>query len=153
MEHYVIDTNCLNNLNLYSKEVFPSLWSNFISMVKNGEIFSLKEVRAELSQANGKVGEYWDQFDTDSNFFIELGDDEISCVEQLEQFEEFQKAGENKSYFADPFLIATAMSKNCTVLSDERKIQSKSSIPYVCNQMGVKYMNLTEFMIHQGWKW
>lgn len=150
MEKFVVDSNVLINLNSFSKEVFPSLWDNFHEMVNNGQIFSLKEVQMELSQSNGKVEKYWDG---ESSFFIELGDDEVECVKQLEEFDEFQRAGENKSYFADPYLIAIGMSTGCYVLSDERKIDSPKSIPYVCKEVGVNYMNLNEFMISQGWKW
>jgi len=69
------------------------------------------------------------------------------------EFEEFQKVGEDKTYFADPLLIAMAISTGCTILTDERRRNSKRSIPYVCRKLEVKCMDLTEFMIDQGWKW
>ena len=155
MEHFVIDSNSLINLNLYSKKVFPSLWNNFHEMVDNGKIISVTEVQAELSGSNGPLKEYWDEVDRnmDTDFFWDLYDEETECLSQLEDFKEFQKAGENKTCFADPHLIALAMSQDFIVLSDERRLNSKDSIPYVCRQVDVNYMNLTEFMIHQGWKW
>lgn len=150
MEKFVVDSNVLINLNSYSKDVFPSLWDNFHEMANNGQIFSLKEVQMELSQSHGKVEKYWDG---ESNFFIELGSDAIECVKQLEKFDEFQRAGENKSYFADPYLVAISMSMSCSVLTDERRINSPNSIPYVCREVGVDHLNLNEFMISQGWRW
>lgn len=158
MEHFVIDTNSLINLHRFSHEVFPSLWENFHSMVDQGQIYSLKEVQGELKDTHGKVKLYWDEVDTqlknqNLRFFDELYDDDVKCLEPLEEFEEFQKAGENKSVHADPFLIATAINRKCIVLTDERRLTSLDSIPYVCKQVGVECMNLTEFMIYQGWKW
>jgi len=153
LERFVVDTNVLINLNGFSKEVFPSLWSNFHEMVDNRQIFSVTEVQAELAESHGPVGEYWNQVDDNTDFYVDLEDEECKCLDELEDFEEFQKAGEDKPYFADPHLIAIAMSQKCTVLSDERKIDNVRSIPYICNQVGVKVMNLTEFMINQGWKW
>lgn len=156
IEHFVIDSNSLINLNSYSKEVFPSLWNNFHEMVNNGEIISVTEVQAELSGSHGPVKDYWEKIDKnmkDMDFFWDLYDEEIECLSRLEDFKEFQKAGETKSYFADPHLIAMAMSQGFIVLTDERRIDNPKSIPYVCRQVDVMYMNLTEFMVHQGWKW
>lgn len=158
MESFVIDTNCLIHLHGFSHEVFPSLWENFHSMVDQGIIFSLKEVQGELNNSHGKVKLYWNEVDSklqDQNmeFFKEIYDDDINCLTNLEDFEEFQKEGENKPFFADPLLIATAMNRGCVVLTDERRLNSPKSIPYVCKEVDVSCMNLTEFMIYHGWQW
>ena len=124
-------------------------------MVDNGQIISVTEVQGELSNSHGYVKKYWNNIDKklDNNFFWELYDKEVKYLSQLEDFEEFQKAGESNTYFANPHLIAMAMSQGFIVLTDERRVNSPKSIPYVCKQINVKYMNLTEFMIHQGWEW
>ncbi|MEL7669390.1 DUF4411 family protein [Methanobacterium sp.] len=152
-ERFVIDTNCLINIDKYSKEVFPSLWDNIHKLVYNRTIFSLKEVQEELNNSNGPIYEYWDKIDEKIGFFVELDDDEISCLGKLEEFDKFHKKGETKPFFADPYLIAFGLSTGCIVLTDEHRPNSEDSIPYVCKQVNVQYMDLTEFMIYQGWKW
>jgi hypothetical protein len=155
---FVIDTNCLINFHGYSSEVFPSLWENFHSMINSGEIVSLEEVRGELGNSHGNLITYWNDIDSNlkSNgmkFFYELVDDDLDYLSSIEQFEEFIKAGKDKPVYADPFLVAFAINRDCILLTDERRPNSPKSIPFVCNKLNINSMNLTEFMIHQGWKW
>ena len=137
IEHFVVDTNTLINLNGFSKKVFPSLWANFHEMVDNGQIISVTEVQGELSNSHGPVKNYWDNIDKklDNNFFWELYDKEVKYLSQLEDFEEFQKAGESNTYFADPHLIAMAMSRGFIVLTDERRVNSPKSILMYVNRL------------------
>ena len=60
----------------------------------------------------------------------------------------------NKDFWADAYLIAIGKIDNVTVVTGERsKKHPARKIPYVCNQLGIKCMDLDEFMIHNNWSW
>jgi hypothetical protein len=49
----------------------------------------------------------------------------------------------------DPFLVATAKVKGGCIITDERPGDVKSKnyrIPNVCNELGIRYINLHEFL-------
>lgn len=72
----------------------------------------------------------------------------------LESFEIFQKYDENKPYWADPYLISTAMVDGSTVVTNETvHRQPKRKIPYFCKELDIACMTFDEFMIHNGWQW
>lgn len=73
---------------------------------------------------------------------------------KLESFKIFQKYGENKKYWADPYLISAGMVDGSTVVTNETsKKHPQRKIPFVCEEIGVECLNFDEFMINQGWKW
>ena len=65
-----------------------------------------------------------------------------------------QRHGENKLFWADPYLIAMGIVDNITVVTNETMHRNKErSIPYVCRSLNVSCMTFDEFMIHNGWSW
>ena len=53
---------------------------------------------------------------------------------------------------ADASVIALAIVNNCAVVTGERGgSKNKPKIPYVCQQYGVTYMDLYEFVADQDW--
>jgi len=55
---------------------------------------------------------------------------------------------------ADPFIIALALSRNCTVVTNERGGTSDNpKIPYVCEYYGVKCLSLIDFFREQKWEY
>lgn len=159
METYVFDTNVIINLKKFNTTVFKSLWKNIYSMVEANSIFSVLEVQREISKIDDSVKEKWDEIDNNWGFFVDLSEkdnslDYWSAMEELESFESFQKHGENKRFWADPYLISVGMVDGSVVITDESaKNHPERKIPFVCEQMGVECLNFDEFMINQGWEW
>ncbi|WP_295727061.1 DUF4411 family protein [uncultured Methanobrevibacter sp.] len=159
METYVFDTDVIINLNKFNPRVFKSLWNNLYNMIDNKIIFSVPEVQREISEIDDSVKEKWNEIHNNNGFFVDLSEKDNSleywrAMEELESFEIFQKHGENKKYWADPYLIAVGIVDGSIVVTNETyKSHPQRKIPFVCEQMNVECFNFDEFMIHQGWKW
>lgn len=159
METYVFDTDVIINLKKFNTTVFKSLWKNIYSMVETNNIFSVLEVQREISKIDDSVKEKWDEIDNAYGFFVDLSEkdnsfDYWSAMEELESFETFQKRGEKKRFWADPYLIAVGMVDGSVVVTNESaKRHPERKIPFVCKEMDVECLNFDEFMIHHGWEW
>ncbi len=159
MESYVFDTDVIINLKMFNPRVFKSLWNNLHNMIGNDIIYSVLEVQREISSIDDAVKEKWDEIHNNLGFFVDLSEknnpmEYWSVMKKLESFEIFQKHGENKKYWADPYLIAVGMVDGSTVVTNESiNKHQKRKIPFVCEQIDVNCVNFDEFMILQGWEW
>ena len=159
MKSFVFDTNILINLDNYNPEIFPSLWENIYSMIKSGQLFSIKEVEREISKRDDRIKQKWQEIDNEYYFFKDLSEMPHSkqywdFIPDLDEFTEFQESGENKEFWADPYLIAIGKIDNVTVVSGERaRNRPARKIPYVCDKLSINCMDLDEFMIHNYWRW
>ena len=159
METYVFDSDVIINLNKFNETVFKSLWNNIYNLVENKNIFSVSEVQLEISKIDDSVNKKWETIHENSGFFVDLSEknnsnDYWQAMSELEIFEVFQKHGENKTTWADPYLIAVGMVDGSTVVTNENADKHpERKIPYVCENVGVNCLNFDEFMINQGWQW
>lgn len=159
MESFVFDTNILINLDYYNPEIFPSLWENIYSMIKSEQLFSIKEVEREISKRDDRIKRKWQEIDSEYDFFKDMSemphsDKYWNFIPDLDEFTEFQESGENKEFWADPYLIAMGKIDDVTVVSGQRtKNHPARKIPYVCHHLDVTCMDLDEFMIHNNWCW
>ena len=159
METFVFDTNILIDLKYYNPKVFKSLWNNLFSMLELNTIYSVPEVHNELSKTEDSLNEKWEAIDDKYGFFVDLSDknnshDYWNAMRKLEIFEIFQKYGEDKPYWADPYLISAAIVDGSTVVTNETTNRHpKRKIPFICNELDIPCMTFDEFMIHNGWQW
>lgn len=160
METFVIDTCTLINLETYyNKKIFISLWEELEKMVSNNLLFSVMEVKRELEKKDDVTSKYWNNIHNKYDFFIDYTElnnstDYSDAIGELEVFENFQKGGEEKEFWADPYLIAMGMVDNSIVITSESASNKPTKkIPYVCKKMDVKCMNMRDFMLYQEWHW
>ncbi len=159
MDDFVFDTNVLIDLKMFNPLVFKSLWENICSMISSGNVFSVSEVQSELFKTEDRLHEKWSHIDDNHDFFMDISekdnsDDYWDAMADLESFEVFQRHGENKPFWADPYLIAVGMVEGTTVVTNETMHRNKKrSIPYVCEKVGVSCITFDEFMIQNGWSW
>ena len=159
MEKFVFDTNVLIDLKYFNPHIFISLWQNIYNLIEEDKIYSVSEVQLELSKSEDFLHEKWKQIDVDYEFFVDLSEKENSdeywdAMGQLDSFEVFQRHGENKQLWADPYLIAASMVDGDTVVTNETMNRDKQrKIPYVCQELNIPCMTFDDFMIHQGWEW
>ena len=143
----------------YDPLVFKSLWDNIYNMLKLNIIYSVPEVHEELSKSEDFLNEKWEKIDEKYGFYTDLSekknsDDYWDAMRELESFEIFQKYGEDKPHWADPYLISAAMVDGSIVVTNETTHrQPKRKIPFVCNELDIPCMTFDEFMIHNGWSW
>lgn len=159
MDTYIIDTNIIIDLKKFNPLVFISLWNNIYAMLKNNIIYSVPEVHRELVKTDDSLNEKWEKLDNKYGFFVDLSDktnaeEYWDVMRELENYEIFQKYGENKVNWADPYIISAAKVDDSIVVTNETtRTQPKRKIPYVCGELDIPCMTLDEFMIYNGWKW
>jgi hypothetical protein len=149
---YSFDTSSLINgrRDLLPPGTFPTLWANIEEMIVDGSIRSVDLVRDELSKREDEVY-VWAK--TQIGLFVPLTTDvQASVREVLSAHERILGIGSGRSG-ADPFVIALARVHSGVVVTEETLSRnlSKPKIPDVCDAMGVRRLNLLEFVQEQGW--
>jgi len=117
----------------YPPDVFPTLWRRVEIVIESGDIFSSEEVYVELQK---KDDEIHDWMKARKEMLVPL----TESIQTL--------ASELLSEFPDPFVIATAIDKNATVVTGEPITGnlSKPRIPDVCNVRGVRCINFLQMI-------
>ena len=149
---YSFDTSSLLNgrRDLLPPDTFVSLWARFEEMVGT-IVLSVDEVREELDRKDDETSA-WAK--TQSGLFVPLEVDiQIAVQQVLTACPKLVSVG-NQRNGADPFVIALALARGGTVVSEETRGGSlnKAKIPDACEELGVPCMRLVEFVQAQGWK-
>lgn len=153
---YTIDTSALLALmNLgekYEKETFKRLWQDICTLCDKGKIISHIEVHKEIKEGGVEDQILWakehkiifQKYDlpAEGRIIQDIGSKGANFVNFLEQ-------GKQKSTHADPWLVAQAKLNNLILITEESP--KKSSIPIVCQGMGVKCVNLLGLMKEENW--
>lgn len=140
---YAIDASSLiqaaHNYNM-SKKSFLYIWEKLESEVNNGKLISSIEIFDELKDKD--LAE-WAK--NNKNAFIPLTKEiQETLIKLLQKFPNIIKMRSSKNSNGDPFLIATAIVKNAVVVTNEGS--KKNGIPAVCSQLGIEYMDLSEYL-------
>lgn len=144
---YIIDTCSLTELRRrYPKDVFPGVWEAISDLANSGLLISSTEVKLELEAQDDLVTDWARKH---SFIFIQLlppiqekAHDILSIFPNLID-------DKNLKSSADPFLIATALVKGCTIVTEEMpsgKDAKFVKIPNVCAKLGVICINLIELL-------
>ncbi|MDR2733509.1 MAG: DUF4411 family protein [Spirochaetota bacterium] len=143
---YVLDTNVFINLHrVYPVDVFGTLWAKIEKVIDDGAAISSDEVLGELS-IDGDALFKW--ANKRKHIFIRSDDNiQLKVREILKNYPDIL-TGTRKANGADPFVIALAILKSCTVVSDETfsGASHPKKIPDVCNAYGVPVMKFIAFL-------
>jgi hypothetical protein len=144
---YVIDTCSLTELRRrYPDDVFPGAWEAITVMADSGILISSTEVGLELEAQDDLVTDWARKH---SFIFVPLFPSiQLKAQEILSDFTNLIDDKNLKSS-ADPFLIATAIIKGCTVVTEETpsgKDAKIVKIPNVCATIGISCINLIELL-------
>lgn len=145
---YVIDACALidaaHNYNM-EKKAFSYIWHAFDTLVENGTLISSSEIMDELRDDDLKT---WAK--KHKSCFVPLSlEVQEKTREILQNYPNLIKIQSTANSNADPFLIATAVLNNGTVVTNERPgdIRNKDyRIPNVCQALNVPYMDLRSFL-------
>lgn len=148
MERYAIDAcSLINAAKNYSmkKATFSSLWKKIQELIETGSLISTIEVKEELKDDDLVQ---WSK--QNSQLFLPLREDiQRKATDILRDFPTMIKMKSTGNSNADPFLIATALIEQATIVSDER-IGDESTgdyhIPNVCQKYGIACISLNEFL-------
>ena len=155
---YVIDTNYLiSACHNYYIGVFDSFWDKINELIEDDILVSINEVKEELESK--KPREHWLAINEKANgkFFKELNNGEEKCIPLIEELpifkEEFgngrtleKEWGEYTDKVADPWLIAYGWKHGATVITNE-SVKKTHNIPHVCDELGIRHVNLEEFFL------
>ena len=152
---YLLDSNTFIQASgeYYGMAICPAYWEWLIRANNEDKIESLEMVKAELLKGNDELSDW---VKDNSSIFIPESDVAIqeafgsvaACVMSLTHM----NAGVHEEFLAgaDPWLIAAAMAKGYTVVTQEAlkpdNIKRKIHIPNICKMMSVPYMNTFEML-------
>ncbi len=144
---YLIDANVLIGAmnEYYGFDFCPAFWEWLLLSHAQGKTASVQEVADELLEKKDALSSWVKE---NPGFFQSHDDDVVAARMKVEEAVE-NDAGYNqmsKDAFlakgeADPWLIARAMAKVCTVVTFEsrRRRKQQIKIPTLCQKLGVKY--------------
>ncbi len=142
---YVFDSNVFMNLQQRQPiDVYPSVWEKISEFMEEGIITSSQEVYEEILVG----GDYLSKWAKLRHKYFIPTDEETQIVVRniLSKYRGLVEGGKKKNN-ADPFVIAVAQIKGCTVVSEETRTNNSGSpkIPDVCSYLGINCINFVAF--------
>ncbi|KUI00817.1 hypothetical protein AU190_15935 [Mycolicibacterium acapulense] len=151
-EFYSFDTSAILNgrRDLFRPTVFQTLWVQIEGAIPDGQIRSVDEVQRELARRDDDARQ-WADAQGDLFMPLELPIQQ-SATQILNVHPRLVSQGGRRSA-ADPFVIALAMVRNGTIVTEETATGNldKPRIPDVCGDLAVPCLNLMEYIEAQGW--
>lgn len=146
--NYIIDTSAMLSQKPnehYRRSIYRTLWNTIDTMVQERKILTCSEIAIEVQD------ESIQKWMTDCGMVILPIDDEVqdnvreivtSVNAELVDFKTGKSSG-------DVFLIATAKKYGLSVITEEAVISPKK-IPFTCQKMGIRCVNILGFMEENG---
>ncbi len=150
---YSIDTSALidGRRRYYPPDVFPTVWQRIDQLITRGEVIGTEEVFVELKKQDDEVYEWAEQRRT---IFVPVDESiQHAVIAILQQYPRLVDTRRNRSN-ADPFVIALAQIRGCTVVTGEKptgKLE-KPNIPDVCSALAIDCLDLLGVFRQQGWQ-
>ena len=134
----------------YPRETFPGLWLHLEALIQSGDLRASEEVKHELEKKDDDALAWAVEQD---HFFVQMDDhiqDAVSAI--LHDHPRLIDTRRGRSG-ADPFVIALAKVRGCTVITGEGASDSlnRPKIPDVCRAIGVESMRLLDLIRREGW--
>ena len=162
--HYILDAGFFVLSRDYYPNTFASFWVELDKLIMSQSISSVDEVKDEIKKYGGEQNHLLEWIDKHKSIFTTPTLDEQLNVKKILQTSNFEKILDKKKMlqggaFADPFVIAKAMTVGGTVVTREQlsptnkkgKIQGSPKIPDICQHFSVPCLSPKEFMKTQGW--
>lgn len=144
---YIFDANCFIEPwnKFYSYDFFKPFWDEFVkNTCQDGVMLIQQEIYDEIIKKDDRLADWLKQ----QNFSIIATDVETarSVTNINEQFRSLVKESKGRS-LADPFIIALAQREGAIVVTlEDHGSEAKPKIPYVCDALKVKCINLFDFI-------
>jgi hypothetical protein len=148
---YSVDTSAFLDCwrRYYPQDVFPQVWEKLDDFVRRGILLPSEEVLRELERKDDGMRDWA----TERKDMFLLTDDEIqrAVSDILSSHPKLIDERKNRSG-ADPFVIAVARVRGCSVLTGEKPSGSRKrpNIPDVCSALDVRWLGMVEFFREQG---
>ncbi len=149
---YSLDTSSILHAwrRAYPPEVFPGLWQKFDELIEQRELIASEEVLVELERMDDKVHGWARQRRT---MFVPTDDAIQLAVQEILRNHPGLVDPARPRLGADPFVIAVARIRGCTVVTQETPTANpmRPKIPDVCGALGIPCINVLQFIRQQGW--
>ena len=141
---YIIDTSAMlsqKSDEQYRRNVYKTLWTKIDEMVQDQEIVTCSETASEVLDEDIK-----DWMTSRGMQVLPIDDEVQENVREIVTIvnKDLIDFKDNKSS-GDAFLIATAKKYGLCVITEERS-NSPKKIPFTCQKMGIKCLNMLDFM-------
>lgn len=150
---YSIDASALIDgwRRYYPPDVMPTLWEKLDSLIVNGRMISIDEVKLELKRGGDEL---YDWVNARNNMFVSPTDGIQENVGRIvNRFQDFVPERVPDGIWADPYVIALAQSNNLTVVTGEKRVQSgRPRIPNICDALGVNCISLLDLIRQEKWR-
>lgn len=135
----------------YRPSVFPTLWDRIAGLIGAGQLVASMTVRDELGLQDDTLAE-WAKDKVD--LFVE--DDEEVQARVRAVFRDWPRRADFTRFLkgADPFVIALAQCRSCTVVTSEKASGSLDhpKIPDACRYHGVRCIRTVDMFEELGWR-
>lgn len=150
---YCVDTSALIDglERYYPDSSFPSLWARVDELIEAGRFICSDEVVEEAIKKDLPAKAWCQQRRQNTKFCVPTDADVATEVQAvLGLHPRLVKPGRHR---ADPFVVAVANMRGACVITGEGHDGTavKPKIPYVCNQLGINCIRLTELIGREGW--
>ena len=154
---YIFDTSSFSRMfGCYPRDQFPTLHSQFETMVASGSITSTREVMIELEAGKQRTIDAFTWAEQNEKLFTTLARSEAEFVTEIFQVAHFQQIVRRKdgvvSTSADPLIIARANYLGGVVVTEERKPPHGARIPNICEHFDIPCVKLDGFMRQENWR-
>ena len=151
---YIIDTCSLTALHrVYPADIFKPVWDKIECLIDEGALISCEDVFIELEAQDDELHD-WAKQQKEKGFFWPLTTDiQERTKEVLKSHTNLLDLKKRKSS-ADAFLIALALIRDATVVSEEKPSggPEKSKIPDVCAYYSIRCISLIEMLRDAGFR-
>jgi len=136
----------------YPEEMFPTLWEKVDALIDEGRLISSEEVLQELERKEGHTLYEWAR--KRHGLFLPLDDGIQTCASQIMTSHPRLVDGRTGKSFADPWVIATAHTNDCIVVTGEKPTGSpeRPKIPDVCRDMRIRCFSFVELIRQERWR-
>lgn len=126
------------------------MWQRLDGLIHQGQLIVSEEVLVELEQKDDEVHEWVRQRRA---MFVPTDDAVQVAVQEILRGHPGLVDPARPRLGADPFVIALARIRGCTVVTQETPTANpaRPKIPDVCRALGIGHINVLQFIRQQGW--
>ena len=130
---------------VYPQDVFPGVWDKVSQLADDGVLISVEDIYEELRVQDDEVLQWAKEH---SAIFVPLDDRIQLKVREILHSHIGLLDHRRRQSSADPFLIALAIVRSCTVVTEEKPSGAgqRPKIPNVCRDYGVKCITLLDML-------
>jgi hypothetical protein len=145
---YVIDSSALFDLKKnYSPNVFKGLWDKFNKLCDDEVVISVREVYNEIKRGSDWLIDWADQHE--KVFLRPSTVEEFKLIGDLQEQEPSWIDIYSDKPSADPFVIASAKTKNLIIVQHE---QLNKNLPRIAKRLGLTCYRLQDLFEAEHWE-